>query len=296
MGVTKERDIALKEQLAQRANPTAKPDPARTIAAYLEKMKPQIAMALPKHLTADRLARIALTNIRLSPKLLECSIESLMGAIMQAAQLGLEPGPLGHAYLVPYWNKKTGTHEATLIIGYKGLIDLARRSDQILSISAHIVYEHDTFEVTYGLEESLVHRPVFENRGKPKLAYMVAKLKGGAYAVEIMTVEEIEAIRRRSKSPDSGPWVTDWEEMARKTVVRRGAKYLPLAIEIQRAIAADETVKTEIAADMTEVIDVTATEVRDLNFGDEASESADPTPETAQTEEAPSGVEEGRLL
>lgn len=280
MGAMKEPDARMKDQLAHRANPPAKPDPARSIAAYLEKMKPQIALALPKHLTADRLARIALTNIRLTPKLLECSVDSLMGAIMQAAQLGLEPGPLGHAYLVPYGR------ECTLIIGYKGLIDLARRSDQIRSISAHLVYENDYFELTYGLEENLVHKPVFENRGKPKLAYMVARLKDGAYAIEVMSVEEIERIRQRSKAANSGPWVTDWEEMARKTVVRRGSKYLPLAIEIQQAIAADETVKTEIAPDMTEVIDVSATAVRDLELGDAPPSRDEAEAEAPVTEDA----------
>jgi len=282
MAITKERNADLKDRLAQKAQPNRAPDPARTIAAYLERMKPQIALALPRHMTADRLARIALTNIRMTPQLLNCSVESLMGAIMQAAQLGLEPGPLGHAYLVPYGR------ECTLIIGYKGLIDLARRSDQIVSIAAHIVYEHDDFEVTYGLEEHLIHRPVFENRGKPKLAYMVAKLKDGGHVVEVMTVEEIEAVRKRSKAANSGPWVTDWSEMARKTVVRRGAKYLPLAIEVQKAIAADETVKTEIAPDMTDVVDVSATPVDDLRLGD-----ASPAEDAVEAAERAAIEEEG---
>lgn len=252
----------LKDKLQTRASTAKRPtDRASTINAYLEKMKPQIALALPKAMSADRLARIALTSIRTTPKLLECSVESLMGAVMLAAQLGLEPGPLGHAYLVPYKS------EATLIIGYRGMIDLARRSDQIVSIAAHVVHEHDEFEFTYGLEENLVHKPAWQNPGVPVGAYMVAKLKDGGHVIEVMSLEEIEAVRARSKSPNSGPWVTDWEQMARKTVIRRGAKYLPLSIESQRAIAQDETVKVEIAPDMQDVIDVSASPIPDMNLG-----------------------------
>lgn len=259
----------LKNKLAAKSQTTQGAAlPANTIQAYLQKIKPELDRALPKHMSADRLARVALTTIRLNPLLLECSIESLFGALLQAAQLGLEPGPLGHAYLVPFRNNKTGRREAQFIIGYKGMIDLARRSDQVVSIAAHIVYENDRFEMEYGLSEKLVHVPTWQNRGKPILAYMLARLKDGAYAIDVMTLEEIEAVRKRSKSPDSGPWFTDWAEMARKTVVRRGAKYLPLAIEIQTAMAQDETVKVEVAPDMTGVIDVSATPVVDLTLGE----------------------------
>ena len=261
----------LKDKLQNRAAPSKKaPDRATTINMYLEKMKPQIALALPKAMNADRLARIALTNIRTNPKLLECSVESLMGAVMLSAQLGLEPGPLGHAYLVPYGK------ECTLIIGYRGLIDLARRSDQIVSLAAHVVHENDKFEFTYGLEENLVHEPNWTNPGRPLGAYMVAKLKDGGHAIEVMSYDEIEAVRSRSKAAKSGPWVTDWEEMARKTVVRRGSKYLPLSIESQRAIAQDETIKTAIEPDMQDVIDVSAVPVPDMDLGKPPEEKTAP--------------------
>lgn len=269
----------LKNKLAQKAQSPRAKDPAGTIAAYLEKMKPQIAMALPKHVTADRLARIALTTIRLNPKLLECRIESLMGAIMQSAQLGLEPGPLGHCYLVPFRNGKTGQFEVQFIIGYKGLIELVRRSDRVSSISAHIVYSNDDFELVYGTEEKLVHRPKLQNRGEPVFAYMVAKLRDGGHAIEVMTVEDIEAVRRLSKAADNGPWVDHWEEMARKTVVRRGCKYLPLSIEIQNAIVQDETVKVDLAPDMTDVIDVSAMPAPEMRLEAVETESAADTAE-----------------
>ena len=273
----------LKDKLQNRAVPGKKaPDRATSIAGYLERMKPQIQLALPKSMTADRIARIALTNIRTNPKLLECSVESLMGAVMLSAQLGLEPGPLGHAYLVPY---KT---ECTLIIGYRGMIDLARRSDQILSIAAHVVHENDEFEFTYGLEEDLVHKPAWRNPGVPVGAYMVAKLKDGGHVIEVMSAEEIEAVRARSKAANNGPWVTDWEQMARKTVVRRGSKYLPLSIESQRALAQDETVKKAIEPDMQDVIDVSAVSVPDIDLGHMPE---DKTPPEDGKEGAPSAEE-----
>ena len=121
-------------------------NPYKTIQDLLKRMEPQIRKALPKHLEPERLARIALTEIRKNPKLLECSRESLLGAVMTAAQLGLEPGVLGHAYLIPYWNNKTKSYEVQFQIGYKGLLDVVRRSGEITSISAHCVYENDEFE------------------------------------------------------------------------------------------------------------------------------------------------------
>ena len=137
--------------------------PAQTIAAYLKKMGPEIEKALPKHMDADRMARIALTTIRTNPQLLECTVPSLMGAVMQAAQLGLEPGLIGHCYFVPFWNNKKKQREVQFIIGYKGMIDLARRSGHIESIYAHCVYENDEFEYELGLHPKLVHKPALKH-------------------------------------------------------------------------------------------------------------------------------------
>jgi recombination protein RecT len=186
-----------------------------------------------------------LTQIRLTPDLARCTRESLLGAIMQCAQVGLEPGPLGQVYFVPY--RRQGVLEVVMIIGYRGLLDLVRRSGQVLQVASHIVYEHDDFEVVWGTDERIVHRPRFADRGRPVLAYAVARLRDGGTDAEVMTVEEIEAIRRRSRAADTGPWVTDWGEMARKTVLRRLCKRLPMAIEAQWAVAADETVRTDFA-------------------------------------------------
>jgi recombination protein RecT len=239
--------------------------PAQRVRDYLERMKPELNAALPKHMNPDRMARVALTTIRTNPKLLECSIESLMGAVVQASQLGLEPGLLGHCYLIPFRNGKTGKTDVQFIIGYKGLLDLVRRSGEIESIAAHVVHEKDTFEFEYGLDEKLRHVPcLVADRGQVTLAYAYAKFKdNGGYQIMVMTKPEIEAIRERSKAKDNGPWVTDWEEMAKKTVLRRLCKYLPMSIEIAGAIERDEQTVSDlpiIEDEGTIIIDVSEVE------------------------------------
>lgn len=152
----------------------------------MKKMAPRFAEVLPKHMSMDRMSRIALTTIRTNPKLLECKVSSLMGAVMQAVQLGLEPGLLGHCYILPYKS------EATFIIGYKGMIDLARRSGHIQSIYAHAVYENDEFEYELGLHPQLKHKPSFGDRGEFIGAYAVAHFKDGGHQMEFMPKSEIE--------------------------------------------------------------------------------------------------------
>ena len=231
-------------------------------------MGPEIEKALPKHMDADRMARIALTTIRTNPKLLECSVPSLLGAVMQAAQLGLEPGLIGHCYLVPFKNNKTGQSEVQFIIGYKGMIDLARRSGQIENIYAHAVYSNDEFDYELGLEPKLKHKPYMNgDRGEFIGVYAVAHFKGGGYQFEFMPKEEIEKRRKRSKAANAGPWVTDYEEMAKKTVIRHMWKYLPISIEIQQQAAQDEVVRKDVTAEPepveyieAEAFEVSATE------------------------------------
>ncbi len=223
----------------------------KTVATMLasDSVKQQIALALPRHMTADRLARIALTEIRKVPKLAQADPVSLLGAVIQCAQLGLEPGnALGHAYLLPFDKRekvngqwKTVATEVQLIIGYRGMIDLARRSGQIMSLEARAVYAGDTFRVRYGLDAELIHVPDFEgDQGDLKFVYAVAHLKDGGKQFEVMSHRDVEAIRSRSKAKDSGPWVTDYEAMAKKSVLRRLFKLLPVSIELQRAVGLDE--------------------------------------------------------
>jgi len=191
-------------------------------------------MALPKHLTADKMARIALTTIRKSPKLLACDPISLFGAIIQASQLGLEIGP-GGAYLVPY--KK----EVQVIPDYRGLMKLARNSGNITNFYPKIVMGNDQFDYMYGSNEFLNFKPAASNRGEIIGAFAYAKFKDSNDAqFEFMPIEDIERIRQRSKAKDDGPWKTDYEAMCMKTVIRRICKFLPVSTELQKAISLDE--------------------------------------------------------
>jgi len=233
----------------------AKAPEDNTIRGLLEKAKPKLREVLPKHLSADRLVRVTIACINKTPTLLECTKESLLNAVMQAAQLGLEPtGVLGSAYLVPYNvqvrdenGKPTGKFrkEAQLIPGYRGLIDLARRSGQIESIEAHVVHANDRFQCRYGLEPALEHEPAWQGDPGPVIAaYAVAKLKDGGKQIEVMTRAQLDKIKAGTQSKGKyGPWQDHEEEMQRKTVVRRIAKYLPLTPELADALSALEDVE-----------------------------------------------------
>lgn len=239
-------------QVATRAEP-------KDIAGMLSspKMKAQMALAMPKHMTADRMMRIALTEVRKVPALGQCNIESFMGAIMQCAQLGLEPGSaLGHAYLLPFGNGKAkdGKANCQLIIGYRGMIDLARRSGQIVSLTARTVHENDVFKYEFGLEETMQHIPADGDRGKMTHVYAVAKLKGGGVQFDVMSRADVDKVRATSKAGTNGPWVTHFEEMAKKTVIRRLFKYLPVSIEIQQAVTLDERAEAGIDQDNASVL------------------------------------------
>lgn len=189
-----------------------------TILDLIEKQKAAIARALPKHLSADRLTRILVTEVRRNPKLAQADPTSLLGAVMQAAQLGLEPGPLGHAYLVPRYNGKTKTTDVTLQIGYRGYIDLARRSGQIVSIVAREVCDGDQFDFRYGTDEEITHRPALKDRGEAYAYYGVALLADGGRVIHVMSRDDIDRYRARSQAKDSGPWQTDYDAMARKGI------------------------------------------------------------------------------
>ena len=198
--------------------------------------KQSLKMALPRHMNPERMARIAMTELRKTPKLNECDPYSFVGAIIQSGQLGLEPGnSLGHAYLIPYGK------ECNLIIGYRGMLDLARRSGQVMSIQAHTVYKDDLFEFEYGLNPRLRHIPSKNGSdGEPVFVYACAMLRDGGNQFEVMSLEEIKQIQQSSKAGRSGPWQTHFDEMARKTVIRRLFKYLPVSIELTQAIILDE--------------------------------------------------------
>lgn len=257
----------------------AKADKPKTLAGLLTdpNVKAQMALALPRHMTADRLARIALTEVRKNANLAKCDQPSFLGAVMQCAQLGLEPGgALGHAYLIPFENKRKGITEVQFIVGYRGMIDLARRSGQIISLSARVVCEKDDFRYQYGLDETIEHVPAPKDRGDMTFVYAVAKLKDGGTQFEVMSRAEIEDTRNNSQGyktaikydKKDSPWIAHFEEMAKKTVIRRLFKYLPVSIELQRAVGLDEQAEIGIPQDNPLTIDSDTGEITGGDFAE----------------------------
>ena len=225
----------------------------KTMRDYIKSMEGEIAKALPSVITPERFTRIVTTALSSNPELANTTPASFLGAMMTAAQLGLEPNtPLGQAYLLPYRNK--GVLECQFQLGYKGLIDLAYRSGEIQIIQAHTVYENDEFEYEFGLEPKLVHKPAVQNRGEPIAFYAMFKTKDGGYGFDVMSVDDVRAhAAKYSKSYGSSfsPWKTSFCEMAQKTVLKKVLRYSPLRSDFVRAVAQDETVHDTIGADMT---------------------------------------------
>ncbi len=241
---------------AEPARPLAEMKPKEQIAYLLNQKKGELAKMIPKTLSIERLLKVAQIAATTTPALAKCDVPSLIGAIGQCAQMGLEPNTiLGHAYLVPFNTKRKDAagnerlvNSVQVIIGYKGLIDLARRSGQIVSIAAHEVCANDHFDLVYGLDERLAHTPAMGERGAVIGFYAVAKLKDGGHCFEFMSTRQVEDIRAASqgyqqavkyKKEATHPWTVHFTEMGRKTVIRRLAKYLPLSIEFQSAVALD---------------------------------------------------------
>ena len=264
----------LKSQVAPAAAQTAVVQAAKNPTTLLGMIRQpnfqkQMALAMPKSMTPDRLTRIVMTECRKTPALLKCAPESFYGVVLQCAALGLEPGSaLGHCYLLPFGNgkDKQGRPNAQLIIGYRGMIDLARRSGQIVSLQAYCVHEQDTFNYKLGLDPDIEHIPAsVADRGKVTHVYAVAKLKGGGVQFEVMSRTEIEKVRTSSKAGNSGPWSSHWEEMAKKTVIRRLFKYLPVSIEAVRAVEIDEKTDRGEATTDQDFLDAEFIEKGDVN-------------------------------
>ena len=208
----------------------------------------QIAAAIRTDISPKTVVRITLSNMLRNPKLQDCTQASVVQAVLTACALGLEPdGVSGQAYLVPY------NDVCTLIPGYRGLIQLAYRSGEVLSIQALNVYANEKFERHVGSIPPVTHAPKApEMRGEYVGSYAVATIKGGGCVCEFMFKTEIEAIRQRSKAKDAGPWVTDTDEMRRKTVVRRLFKYVPSSATLRQAVSMDD----EFEADRGTFVDM----------------------------------------
>lgn len=223
----------------------------KSMQQYIKSMEGEIKKALPSVITPERFTRMVLSAISVTPKLASCTPASFLGAMMSAAQLGLEPNtPLGQAYLIPYGN------QVQFQIGYKGLIDLAYRSGEVELVQAHVVYANDTFECEFGLEPKLVHKPTDGDRGEPVKVYAMFKTKSGGYGFDVMTMDDVKKHAEKfsqSMKSSTSPWKTNFEEMAKKTVLKKTLKYAPMKSDFVRAMVQDESVKTEIAEDMYEV-------------------------------------------
>lgn len=215
----------------------------QALVTLLEQNKRAIELALPKHVNCDRIIRIALTEARRNPDLLTCDKFSFLGAVIQCAQLGLEPGgALGQCYLIPFQNNKKNIKEVQFMTGYQGMIDLVGRTAESPVLTPRAVYEGDEFKYHFGLNPDIFHIPkqTPDLKGKLLYAYCVAEFKDGRKPFDVMNRAEIDAIRARSKATGFSPWKSDFDPMAKKTVIRRMFHYLPKSVELQRALAMDD--------------------------------------------------------
>ena len=219
---------------------TEKEPQVARLKQLLERVKPQINDVIASHLSADKIAKLALVAASRQPKLYDCTPASIAQTVMSAAQLGLDlSGITGQAYMVPFNNKNR--MECQLIIGYRGLLELVRRTGEVKSVEARVVFDCDTFEWECGLEPKLRHLPnadalceldEAERVSRIRYVYAIARMSGDSHHYEVMSVAEINRIMAMSKSAKfGGPWKDHYEEMAKKTVIRRLVKYLPISVE-----------------------------------------------------------------
>lgn len=255
----------------------------KTMQQLIKSMDGEIKKALPSVITPERFTRMTLSAISTNPKLAACTPKSFLGAMMTAAQLGVEPNTaLGQAYLIPYRNH--GILECQFQLGYKGLIDLAYRSGEVAVIQAHTVYENDEFEYELGMDPVLKHRPAAKDRGNPVAYYAMFKTKDGGFGFEVMSYDDVAKHAKKysqSYSSNSSPWQSNFDEMAKKTVLKRVLKYAPLKSEFATKVVQDETIKSKIDEDMYAVPDETAYVVVDEN-GEVVEDTGEATVETAQ--------------
>jgi recombination protein RecT len=258
---------------AQQEQPEQKQlSPYRKVEQTLEQLKPQILRALPNTgITPEQLARITLTTVKMNPLLLNCDSESLFGAVMQAAQLGLQPNLLGSCYFIPYKDNKNNRMVVQFQIGYRGLIDLVMRSGQVRSIMANVAYENDFFEYEYGLNEKLRHIPTTEERGEAKHVYAYVMFKEGGHSFVVMPISEVYKIRdnfsksfqgaKKYNNTGSSIWVKHFDSMARKTAIKQLIKFLPLSTNLQEQVSYDETVRDNFEEEPRQVFDMEGEEI-----------------------------------
>lgn len=234
--------VAQNEKQEAAAKKSEKP---KSVKDLIEIRMPEIQKVLPSVISPQQFLRLTLNAIQSTPHLMECTMPSFYGAVMQCAQLGLKPNVNGEAYLIPFKNnKKGGAYECQFIVGYKGLMLLARRSGEVANIDAQTVYENDEFDLSYGFDPMLVHKPYLKgDRGKPVGFYATVMLKDGGKSAHYMTVEDAQKYGKRySKAYNNSPWMTDFEAMAKKSCLRQVLKYAPMSTDVDGAIRTDEKV------------------------------------------------------
>ena len=267
----------------------ATPNKAGTVRQMIEGYKDQFARALPKHLSPDRFVRCILTAITRTPKLADCDQASLFSALLTLSQLGIEPDGR-RAHLIPFENRKRGCVECQLILDYKGVAELVMRSGIVSNLHADVVCENDVFEYDRG--ELKAHKIDFRKpRGAVYAVYALCRFKDGGEKCDVMTAEEVEAIRARSKAGNNGPWVTDWNEMSKKTVFKRLAKWLPISAEFRDAMEAEDAGEAPRASGVT-VTSTVAPPAMNITMPD-FSQPPTPPPTPEQIDDAKAEVEAG---
>jgi recombination protein RecT len=222
--------------------------PAQNFRNMLQQVAPKLDAVLPKSISPQRFIEIAITTITKSPRLMDCDSMTVVRACIEASQLGLMiDGVLGHAYIVPYGK------QAQLQVGYRGLTFMAMRTGEIKEIYADVVREGDMFEYEYGLDKYLRHKPC-DGEGDISHAYAYAQFVNGGSVFTVMNRKQIDGIRKRSKASDNGPWVSDYHQMAKKTVMRNlCVRFLPLNTEqghkLVQAAVRDERVEFGVEND-----------------------------------------------
>ena len=220
--------------ITDKLNTPAVQQPAN-FPTMLKQQQVRLKNIAPEGISITKLSSAIMAQFRANPKLAQCDPMSIMGAFIQAAQLGLEASDqLGLCYFIPYKN------QCTLQLGYKGMIELAYRSGKVKSIAARVVNANDVFKYSYGIDDVLEHTPAIADRGEMIGVYAIAKLVGGGVHFEVLSKEDVEKTRKASRAGTSTPWREHFEEMAKKTAIRRLFKYLPVGTDLNRAIAIDE--------------------------------------------------------
>jgi recombination protein RecT len=257
--------VAAKEKDQKAVAVRSEQDALVALDAEIERRRAVLEDSAASLIDPRRLKGVVLSVFTRRPELWECDPVSVARAVVEAAQLGLEPtGSIGGAHLVPFWNKKTGRKEVQLILDYRGVVQLARRSKEVSRVEARVVRRDDEFDFAYGLEPRLHHVPsLVEDPGPLAYVYAVAIFADGSRQFDVMSAAQVEAVRQRSRAKDDGPWVTDYFEMAKKTILKRLAKLLPLSIEARTALEQEDEQERELAPAPASRATVLRTTLRD---------------------------------